>query len=82
MNPDTGQYISAHSAAAALARHRFEQGLMTADEAVTFTDLIYNLVNTGQLPDDPKLLALTDDQWKIATSEAHTEADIIKLILP
>ncbi len=82
MSPDNSQYISAHSAASALARHRVEQGLMTPDQAVAFTDLIYHLVHTHQIPDDPKLLGLTEEEWKIATSKAHTTANIIDVTFP
>lgn len=82
MTPDTSQYISAHSAAAALVRHRVKQHLMTPEDAVAFTDTIDFLVKTGQLPDDAKLLALAEAEWNIATSEGHTTAGIIDLVLP
>lgn len=74
--------ISAHSAAADLARKRVEAGLMNPDEALEFTDWIYMMVNTGQLPDDLNLLALIEHDWNIFTSEGHTSAEIIKLKIP
>lgn len=70
---------TAHHAASKLANKRVRQGLMSRDQAIQFTDWIYFMVSTGQLPDDPKQLALMEGEWKIATSEAITTAEIVHL---
>lgn len=79
MNPDSDHYISAHSAASALVRRRVEQGLMTRENAIAFTDWIYNMVHTGQLPDDPNMLCLIERDWKVYSSGKSTTTTISDL---
>lgn len=76
------QTINAHTAAVKLVQRRIEEGLMTPEQAQEFTDIVYMKVSSGQWPNDPTLLGLIENHWKIATSEGHTTAEIIDLKLP
>lgn len=64
-------HITAASAAAALARKRVAQGLMSVDDALLFSNWIDRAVKLGQIPDDPKMLGLIESDWKIASSSGH-----------
>lgn len=81
MNAKKEVYISAHSAAATLARRLVEEKKWTPEKAVEFTDLIYMLVNTKQLPDDAKKLGLILSNWEIETPQERIEADSIDISL-
>lgn len=72
---ESERQISAHSAAAAMARQRVESGEWTRDQAQNFTDTIYFLVNSGHLPDDPDLLGLSGAGWVISSGGRPTVAD-------
>lgn len=81
MNAEEEVYISAHSAASALARRLVEEKKWTPEKALEFTELIYNLVHTNKLPDDAKMLGLILSDWEIETPQEKIQADSIEMSL-
>jgi hypothetical protein len=72
--------ISVHSAAAMIARQKVQDRIWTSDQAIQFTELLDNLVKTGQLPNDPQLLGLLDQGgWKVVTSTGTQVCDGFEL---
>lgn len=61
--------ITAASAAAALARKLVEEGKMTRDDAIGFSNYIDRAVKLGKLPDDAQMLGLLQSgEWKAESS--------------